>query len=78
MPRVHIDYAGTKIQGGFASHPLEGSSLLLGINWLREYGKVTFDFQQNSVTLTKDGQTLTLKEIGEQAKLQLITADQWY
>ncbi|XP_020082221.1 uncharacterized protein LOC109705849 [Ananas comosus] len=57
---------------------LEGSSVLLGIDWLRVYGKVTFDFQQNSITVTKDGQALVLKGMGEQAKLQLITAGQWY
>nr|CAD1827456.1 unnamed protein product [Ananas comosus var. bracteatus] len=57
---------------------LEGSILVLGIDWLKSYGKVTFDFQQNAVTLCKDGAALTLKGIEEGAKLKLITAAQCY
>lgn len=50
---------------------------MLGIDWLKSYGKVTFDFLSNSVTITKEGQILELKGIEEGAKLKLITATQW-
>ncbi len=57
---------------------MDGSSIVLGIDWLRSYGKVTFDFQQNSISIIKDGQSLILRGIGEGAKLKLISAQQWY
>lgn len=56
---------------------LEGSSIVLGIDWLKSYGKVVFDFMANSVTIMKEGQHLELKGIEEGAKLKLITAAQW-
>ncbi len=37
---------------------LEGSSIVLGIDWLRSYGKVTFDYHQDSITIQKSGQPL--------------------
>lgn len=55
----------------------ECSSIVLGIDWLKTYGKVTFDFQHNSITILRDGQSLALKGITEGAKLRLITAKQW-
>lgn len=51
--------------------------MMLGINWLKSYGRVTFDFQLNSVTISKEGQGLELKGIEEGATLKLITAAQW-
>lgn len=57
---------------------LESSSMVLGIDWLRSYGRIMFDFQQNSVTLCKDGTELSLKGIDERAKLKMITAAQCY
>ncbi|XP_020092846.1 uncharacterized protein LOC109713256 [Ananas comosus] len=56
---------------------IEGVSIVLGIDWLKSYGKVTFDFLLNSVTIVKDGQKLELKGIEEGAKLKMITAAQW-
>lgn len=57
---------------------LEGSRMVLGIDWLKSYSEILFDFQQNSITITKDGHPLVLKGISEGAKLRLITANQWY
>nr|CAD1823317.1 unnamed protein product [Ananas comosus var. bracteatus] len=57
---------------------LDGSSMVLGIDWLKSYGKVTFDFQQNSITIIKESQPLVLKGISEGTKLKVITARQWY
>ncbi len=57
---------------------LDGSSIILGIDWLRSYGKVTFDFSQDSITIQKNGQPLILKGIKEVAQLKLISTNQWY
>ncbi len=57
---------------------LEGSSIVFGIDWLRSYGKVTFDFSQDSITIQKNGQPLILKGIKEVAQLKLISASQLY
>ncbi len=57
---------------------LEGSSIVLGIDWLRSYGKVTIDFSQDSITIRKNGQPLILKGIKEVAQLKFISASQFY
>ncbi len=64
---------------------LDGSSVILGIDWLKAYGKVTFDYSDNSVSFNKVGKQTTLKGIGEgsrlrtsKAELKTITAAQWY
>ncbi len=56
---------------------LERSSIVLGIDWLKSYGKVTFDFSLNSITITMEDQLLELKGIEEGAKLKLISVAQW-
>lgn len=56
---------------------IEGSNMVLGIDWLKSYGLVTFDFYSNSVAISIDGQKLELKGIEEGAKLKLISAAQW-
>nr|CAD1821575.1 unnamed protein product [Ananas comosus var. bracteatus] len=64
---------------------LDGSSMILGIDWLRAYGQVTFDYSDNSVSFNKDGKQMVLKGIAEGSKmktstaeLKSITAKQWY
>ncbi len=57
---------------------LEGSGLILGIDWLRSYGQVTFDFQQNATTISREGQQIVLRGIGEKAQVKVLTANQWY
>ncbi len=52
--------------------------MILGIDWLKSYGQVTFDFQQNAITISKEGQPLVLRGIGEKAQLKILTANQWY
>nr|CAD1831521.1 unnamed protein product [Ananas comosus var. bracteatus] len=56
---------------------LEGSSVVLGIDWLRAYGKVTFDYTKNTMSLNKDGQQLVLKGLTEGSKLKMLTAKKW-
>ncbi|XP_020104448.1 uncharacterized protein LOC109721311 [Ananas comosus] len=56
---------------------LEGSSMLLGIDWLKVHGPVTFDYEQNTVSIMKDGKKVELKGMAEKAKLRSITAKQW-
>lgn len=51
--------------------------MLLGIDWLRSYSQVTFNFKLNSVSITRDGQILELKGIEEGAKLKVVSAAQW-
>ncbi len=57
---------------------LGGSSMVLGIDWLRSHNKVTFDFHQDAITIQKDGHPLVLSGMKEGAQLKLITANQWY
>nr|CAD1831711.1 unnamed protein product [Ananas comosus var. bracteatus] len=77
-PEFQWAMQGQDFQASLRVIRLEGSSIILGIDWLKTYGKVTFDFQQNSITMIKGGQTLVLKGISEEARLNLITAKQWY
>lgn len=57
---------------------LEGSSVVLRIDWLRMCGKVTFDYTNNTVSFDKDGQQLILKGLAEGNKLKMLTAKEWY
>ncbi len=57
---------------------LEGSSMVLGIDWLRTYGKVTFDYTDNMVTLDENRRQLVLKGLTEASKLKMLTAKEWY
>nr|CAD1843422.1 unnamed protein product [Ananas comosus var. bracteatus] len=64
---------------------LDGSSIILGIDWLRTYGKVTFEYSNLLVTFIKEGKQISLKGISEGSKmeeaaaeLKAITAVQWY
>ncbi len=64
---------------------LDGSSIILGIDWLRAYGKLTFDYSDNSVSFNKNDKPTTLKGIIEGSKLKTSTtglktliATQWY
>ncbi len=57
---------------------LEGSSMVLGIDWLKTYGKVTFNYIDNTVTLDENGRQLMLKGLTEGSKLKMLTAKEWY
>nr|CAD1843447.1 unnamed protein product [Ananas comosus var. bracteatus] len=57
---------------------LEGSSMVLGIDWLKKYGKVTFDYANNTVTLDNQGQQLLLKGVSEDSRLRMLTAKEWH
>ncbi len=48
--------------------------MILGIDWLKKYGKVTFDYLHNSFTFTKEVKPVTLKGITEGANLKTIGA----
>nr|CAD1831414.1 unnamed protein product [Ananas comosus var. bracteatus] len=54
---------------------LEGSSMILGIDWLRAHGPVTFDYNNNIITITR-GKQIHLKGMTEKAQLKGITAKQ--
>lgn len=55
---------------------LEGSSMILGIDWLKAHGPVTFDYESNTVTITKGDKKIHLKGMTDKAKLRNITAKQ--
>ncbi|XP_020095072.1 uncharacterized protein LOC109714771 [Ananas comosus] len=64
---------------------LDGSSMILGIDWLRAYRQVTFDYSDNSVSFNKEGKQTVLRGIAEGSKerastaeLKSISAKQWY
>ncbi len=54
-PRFFWTMQGHRFQADLRIIRLEGSSVVLGIDWLRSYGKITFDFQQNLITVLKGG-----------------------
>ncbi len=56
---------------------LDGSGIILGIDWLKKHGRVTFDYSNNSVSFNKDGKAVTVEGITESAKLKSIGAKQW-
>nr|CAD1832908.1 unnamed protein product [Ananas comosus var. bracteatus] len=55
---------------------LEGSSMILGIDWLKAHGPVTFDYVSNTVTITKGDRKISLKGMTEKGKLKNVTAKQ--
>ncbi len=57
---------------------LDGSSIILGIDWLQKCGKFTFDYMNHSVTFNKGGKLITVKGITGNAQLRAIGARQWY
>nr|CAD1824585.1 unnamed protein product [Ananas comosus var. bracteatus] len=55
---------------------LEGSSMILGIDWLKAHGPITFDYEINTVIITKGEKKIHLKGMTEKAQLRSITAKQ--
>lgn len=52
---------------------LVGCDAVLGVQWLKKYCPVIFDFNQLSFTFTENGKVITLKGITEEPKLNMIT-----
>ncbi len=77
-PSFQWNMQGHNFQADLRIIRLEGPHMVLGIDWLRSYGKVTFDYHQDSITIQQNGQPLILKGIQEGAQLKLISAGQWY
>ena len=46
---------GEQYQADLKVIRLDGSSIILKIDWLRTYGKVTFDYLDNAITFIKEG-----------------------
>ncbi len=69
---------GEPYQAELRAIRLDGSNIILGIDWLRLYGKVTFDYNDHSVSFSKEGRQMTLKGITEVGMLKSISAEQWY
>nr|CAD1833601.1 unnamed protein product [Ananas comosus var. bracteatus] len=44
---------------------LDSSSIILGIDWLKTCGQVTFGYNDNSVSFMKEGKQMTLRAITE-------------
>ena len=61
---------GEQYQADLRVIRLDGSSIILEIDWLRTYGKVTFDYLDNAVTFIKEEKQMTLKGITEGSKLK--------
>lgn len=56
---------------------LEGSSMILGIDWLRVHGPVIFDYEHHTVTITEEGKKVELRGMAEKATIKSLTARQW-
>jgi len=47
--------------------------IVLGVDWLKKYLPVLFDFIKLRLSFKKDGRMIELKGISQGAKLQMIT-----
>lgn len=52
--------------------------MVLGLDWLKRYGRVTFDYANSTVVLVIDDQQLLLKGLIEGSKLKMLAAKEWY
>lgn len=50
--------------------------MILGIDWLKAHGPVTFDYEINTVIITKGEKKIHLKGMVEKAQLRSIMAKQ--
>ncbi len=84
-PEFKWTMQGESYQADLRVIQLDGSSIILGIDWLKAYERVTFDYGDNSVSFSKGEKQTTLKGIVEDSKLKssmaelkTITTTQWY
>lgn len=53
--------------------PLGGSDVILGVDWLKLFNPITFDYQSLRITLIKDGIPITLQGDNNEGSLQAIS-----
>ena len=68
------------MQGHLFSHdlrvlPIGGSDIVLGVDWMKVYSPLIFDFNEMSVSFQKDGQQVILKEGHYEPTLKLISGE---
>ncbi len=62
---------GEPYQSEFRVIRLDGSSIILGIDWLRAYGRVTFDYTDHSVSFTKGERKCALRGLWRAQKCEV-------
>ena len=51
-----------------------GSDMVLGVDWMKKFSPLTFDFNDLSMTFQKDGKTVTLKGGQFGCKLKVVSS----
>jgi hypothetical protein len=73
-PNCSFSIAGQQFTANFKIIQLQGSDIILGVNWFKLYNPVTFDFLDSSLTISKDA--TTFKDQLLLAQHLLITAEE--
>ncbi len=80
-----MDHARRAVPSRVKGYKVGGVEFILGIVWLRAYDKVTFDYNNNSMSFVKEGKQMRLKGISEGSKVKVVAAElkiiiteQWY
>jgi hypothetical protein len=61
-PKCNFTIAGQKFQADFRILNLQGSDVILGVNWFKLHNPVTFDFVGRKLTLGQNGNTHTFSD----------------
>ena len=62
-----------QFQFDFRVLELGAYDLILGVDWMKAYSPITFDFPRNQVTITTQGTSIKLTRMSEDAELWLIS-----
>ncbi|KAL2532080.1 Uncharacterized protein Adt_05431 [Abeliophyllum distichum] len=67
---------GIEFQFKLRSLQLGGSDMVLGVNWLSQFGPVTFDFKEGHINFMSDGGKVTLCSGNVDGRIELINGPQ--
>ncbi|KAL2491374.1 Uncharacterized protein Adt_27002 [Abeliophyllum distichum] len=67
---------GLEFQFKLKALKLWGSDIVLGVDWLSQFGPTTFDFIQGSISFDMNGKTVSLTRERHQGEMNLIDGDQ--
>jgi hypothetical protein len=67
---------GKPFQADFRVLQLQGSDIILGVNWFKEHNPVTFDFVERTLSLSVDGNTYSFSDHLIPAHRLIISAEE--
>ncbi|XP_026378323.1 uncharacterized protein LOC113272740 [Papaver somniferum] len=70
---LHWDMQGHQFSANLRTFPLGGCDIVLGADWLRQLGDVTFNFSQLSISFRHQGSHITLQGTTSKPSLSMIS-----